>query len=41
MKVADLSEIWGISKSKLQEYSKQYKWWNLGIYLVDDFFVLL
>ncbi len=41
MKVADLTEIWGISKGKLQEYSKQYKWWMIGVYALDVVAVVL
>ena len=41
MKVTDLTEIWGIPKSKLQEYSKQYKWWMVGVYLLDIIAVIL
>lgn len=41
MKVVDLTEIWGIPKSKLQEYSKQYKWWTFGMYVLDIVAVVL
>ena len=41
MKVVDLTEIWGIPKSKLQEYSKQYKWWMFGMYVLDIVAVVL
>lgn len=41
MKVLDLTEIWGIPKSKLQEYSKQYKWWMFGMYVLDIVAVVL
>ena len=41
MKVTDLTEIWGIPKGKLQEYSKQYKWWMVGVYLLDIIAVIL
>ena len=37
MKVSDLTEIWGISKLKLQEYRKKYKFWTLGLYALDVF----
>lgn len=37
MKVSEITEIWGISKVKLQEYQKKYKWWMFSLYAIDIF----